>query len=577
MRHTSLPTDTVRLGRMSRWILVLVWLGLAAVVRPGWSSPAQWPRTRAERTGYRETSSHADVVAFLEQLRAAGAPISVSTMGASDGGRSIPLVVATRPLTTDPVQAARDCKPVVYVQGNIHAGEVEGKEAMLMLLRDLAQEPAGRGLLDKLVLLTAPIYNIDGNEDLKPQAEHRSQQFGPERVGRRSNGAGLDLNRDYIKLMAPETRGAMEHVFIKWDPDVFLDLHATNGTLHGYQLTYAPPLNPNTEPSILEYTRDRLLPGIRGRLRQRWGMETFDYGNIFVYGRPKPSTDRIAWYAHSPEFRFSTSYVGLRNRIGILSEAMSHLSFRDRVEATYRFVRAILEQVAQEASTVLALTAQADRTVVGWGRDPARAPALGVRFAAASRGREAVLLEDYGDPNRLGRRDPARGPGPPEKVSEIMMPVYDRFVTTETSRYPAGYVLASDLTEVVSLLQRHGVAVERIEGDWETEAETFMVETVKTRPRSYQGRQLCEVQGHFQSERLAVRVGSFWVSTAQPLGILIFSLLEPESIDGVAVWGFLADHLQEGRRYPIWKCYQTPTGRTRSLDSAVESAGCPER
>ncbi len=566
MRRISMLVNSVFGAVVS---IGIVGLGAAAIAPAADQTgvpPRQGPQTRAERTAYRETSSYADVMEFLARLSSTGTPTSMSTIGASDEGRPIPLVVATRPLVTDPARATEQGKPVVYVQANIHAGEVEGKEVMLMLLRDLSREPAGQGLLDKIVLLTTPIYNIDGNEDLKPQAQHRSQQFGPEMVGRRSNGAGLDLNRDYVKLMAPETRAAMRHVFIPWDPDVFLDLHATNGTLHGYQLTYAPPLNPNTEASVLEYARDNFLPRIRTLVRQRYGMETFDYGNIFVYGRTKPSNDPIAWYAHSPEFRFSTSYVGLRNRIGILSEAMSHLSFEDRVQATYRFVRTVLEQVAQEGPAIMEMTSQADQTVTGWGRHPETAPGLGVRFEAASRGREAVLLEDYGDPNRLGRRDPNRGPGPPEQISAIKMPVYDRFATTRTSRYPAGYILPPDLTEVVTLLRRHGITVQRIGDAWEADVETFLVETVTVRARPYQGRRLCSLEGRFRRERLDVPTGSFWVSTAHPLGVLVFSLLEPESIDGVATWGFLADHLAQGRPYPISKCYCSPPARTVCRD-----------
>jgi hypothetical protein len=207
------------------------------------------------------------------------------------------------------------------------------------------------------------------------------------------------------------------------------------------------------------------------------------------------------------------------------------------------------------------MTARADQTVTEWGRHCETAPSLGVRFQATSRGRETVLLEDYGDPNRLGRRDPDRGPGPPEQVSAITMPVYDRFVTTRTSRYPAGYILPPDLTEVVALLRRHGIAVRQIDAAWEARVETFVVETVTVRTRPYQGRRLCSLEGRFRHERRNIPVGSFWVSTAQPLGILIFSLLEPESIDGVTTWGFLADHLAEGRPYPIAKHYRQPPAR----------------
>ncbi len=154
-----------------------------------------WPQTRAERTDYRETSHYEDVLRFLEILQAKGAPILVQFIGVSTQGHKIPLVIAARPPVAGPADVRRNGKPVVYVQANIHAGEVEGKEAVLMLLRELARKPEG-GLLDKIVLLTTPIYNIDGNEAWGPWQRNRRSQNEPEVVGARPNGQGLDLNRD---------------------------------------------------------------------------------------------------------------------------------------------------------------------------------------------------------------------------------------------------------------------------------------------------------------------------------------------------------------------------------------------
>ena len=194
------------------------------------------PQTRAERTDYKETSLYEDVIGFVETLETRGAPLSMEYIGTSPSGRKIPMVVAARPLPADRAEARRLNRPIVCIQANIHAGEVEGKEAVLMLLRDLSAAPKGVDLLEKLVLIVLPIYNIDGNEKLGPQSRNRRHQLGPEQVGMRYNGQGLDLNRDYVKLEAPETRAVAEHIFTTWDPDVFVDLHATNGTLHGYQL-----------------------------------------------------------------------------------------------------------------------------------------------------------------------------------------------------------------------------------------------------------------------------------------------------------------------------------------------------
>src|SRR5690606_75840 len=165
-------------------------------------------------------------------LQRAGAPIRVGSLGESSVGRAIPYVVAARPLVASGAEARRSGKPIVWLQGNIHAGEVEGKEAAQMLLRDLTIGSL-RPLLDSLVLIVVPIYNTDGNERFAPGDENRPGQNGPALVGVRSNGQGLDLNRDYVKQEAPETRGTLA-LLAEWDPDVFIDLHTTNGSYHGY-------------------------------------------------------------------------------------------------------------------------------------------------------------------------------------------------------------------------------------------------------------------------------------------------------------------------------------------------------
>ncbi len=540
--------------------ILAVWAGTFSLALAQEASVESWPRTRAERTDYQETSRYQDVIEFLDALVDKGAPISVYTIGTSTAGRQIPMVIAASPLPADPAAARRSNKPIVCIQANIHAGEVEGKEATLMLLRDLSNSTQPGGLLEKLVLIVLPIYNIDGNEQLGPQRHHRSHQLGPEWVGIRYNGQGLDLNRDYVKLEAPETRAAVDNIFTTWDPHVFLDLHATNGTLHGYQLTYAPPLHPDTAKVILDYTRDELLVEVRKTARNRYGLELFDYGNTPRWDfADKP----FAWYASRPEPRYSTNYMGLRSRISILSEAMSHLPFKDRVEATYQFVELILEKIARDATRVVDLTAQADRQTIEWGLSPENAPELGVRFDHASRGRETILLDKSETPALRDQQPKDRPPGPPENVVEFETDIITRLAATRTRRFPAAYLFGPDLGNVAELLERHGVLVEKTDQPWRGEVESFRIETINIRGKSFQGHHLVTLEGTYSSEQKSLPVGSYLVRTSQPLGRLLFQLLEPESLDSVAAWNLIDGKLQAGRDYPIVKCYDATIRQLR--------------
>lgn len=534
-------------------------LGIVLCSAPAWGADS-WPTTRAERTDYQETSHYEEVIEFLDGLVEQGAPISVEFIGQSPSGRRIPMVVAGRPLLDDPAAAKRSGRPIVCIQANIHAGEVEGKEASLMLLRDLSKPGQGGGLLKKLVLIVLPIYNIDGNEEFGPQAKHRPHQLGPDWVGVRSNGQGLDLNRDYVKLEAPETRAVVEHVFKTWDPHVFLDLHATNGTLHGYPLTYAPPLHPDTAKGVLDYTRDELLPSVRKEARNRYGLELFDYGNTPRWDfADKP----FAWYASRPAPRYSTNYIGLRNRIAVLSEAMSHLPFEERVQATYRFVHLILEQIAKDADRVIELTSEADRQIAELGRSSEDTPELGLRFEQVSRGRETILLDKSETPALRDQKPIDRPPGPPENIVEFETDIITRFAATRTRRLPAGYLFGSELVNVAELLRKHGILVEEIDRPWQGEVETFRIESIDRSERPYQGHRLVTLEGNLRSEQRTFPKGSYLVRTTQPLGLLLFQLLEPESLDGVATWNLLDEHLEVGTDYPIVKCYDLDVAETR--------------
>ena len=317
---------------------------VSAFLATALAAPLAAQQTRAERTKYTETSTHADVLAFIDSLQLRGAKVRVGSIGRTSQGREMPYVIASRPLVTTPLEARRLGRPVVYIQGNIHAGEVEGKEALQAVLRDLVFDPKPN-VLDSVVLVAVPIYNADGNEAFRPQAQNRGAQNGPESVGQRPNGMGLDLNRDYMKAEAPETRASLA-MFNAWDPDLFVDLHTTDGSFHGYALTYAPSLHPAA--GIVggtfggAFVRDSMLPVIRQRMRAKHKFEVFDYGNFSGDEGPAAQGEARSWssYEHLP--RYGTNYYGLRGRLSILSEAYSHDPFERRVKSTEAFVRELL-------------------------------------------------------------------------------------------------------------------------------------------------------------------------------------------------------------------------------------------
>src|SRR6185503_4297861 len=257
--------------------VLALWIALTSGCGTEPTMTAATPQTRAERTAYQETSTYPEVRAFIDALARATPRVHVEMFGKSEEGRDLPVLSVGDPPWHPNIARSGVRLPVVLVMANIHAGEVEGKEAVLHLARRLTLGDL-QPLLRSASWVFVPIYNADGNE--KFSFENRVEQNGPiGGVGTRENAKGLDLNRDFMKLDSSEGR-ALAALFSRWNPDVVVDLHTTNGSYHGYHLTYAPGLNANTDPRIAAFTREQLLPAVREAMRVRHGFRTFDYGNF---------------------------------------------------------------------------------------------------------------------------------------------------------------------------------------------------------------------------------------------------------------------------------------------------------
>ncbi len=526
------------------------------------------PRTTAERSNYAATSTSAEVGAFLDSLELAGAPIAVSEMGTSALGRPIYLVIAADPAVTSAAEAAASGKLVVYLQANIHAGEVEGKEAVLALLRELAGPR--RDLLQRLVVLIAPNYNPDGNDAFGPQAANRSEQNGPELVGQRADGLNLDLNRDYFKAEAPETRASLTRVYMTWDPALMVDLHTTDGTRHGYLLTSAPPLDPNGPSGPTGFVRDQMLPALRRTLQDKYHEPTFDYGNVDTPLAPQ------SWDSYAPLGWYGTNYVGLRGRMAILSEAYSHADFKTRVQVTHDFLVEILNYAALHADDIRRLEREADRQTALEGAGVAAPPALAVAYKLGTRGVEPVLLEVMKTGSDSARGRPRLEPT--GQIRAFRIPVNDRFLDSLARPLPAGYFLPGAAGETAKLLRLHGIQVQRLLGDWADTVEALTGTQMKWAPREFQGHHLLEVSGTWTRAPRTVPAGAYFVSTGQPLGRLVFALLEPEGF-GLARWGVF-DRLLGGEfgalsgmvygstgvgEFPVWRAARAPRVAQRAL------------
>ncbi len=491
-------------------------------------------RTGAERSDYRATSTYDEVVGFVRALEEEPG-FGVIGFGQTVGGRSLPVVMWNAAKLQEQRQWTDDRLRVLVV-ANIHAGEVAGKEAALMLFRELATGEH-TAWADSLALFVFPIYNADGNEIV--DARNRPYQHGPvDGMGQRPNAQGLDLNRDFVKLDAPESR-ALLGVMNAYDPHVVIDLHTTNGTVHGYHLTYAPPLHPNTAGAIDSLLRNAWLPDVTKSYRERYGWDLMYYGNT----PPEDIGAPMGWYTFDPRPRFGTNYVGLRNRVAILSEAYSYATFEDRVTATLRFLTETLDWAHAHAGEIRRAVEQA-------GAEPVVGDSLFLRSAetwAADDEPHAILLgEVVEEPNPHTGEPMLRRT---EVQTPTEMPVYGRFSGAELEAVPEAYVIPETLAAVLDRLESHGIYRFKLRRAVTVQAEAFRVDSVRVAEQPFQDRYEQELFGRYEPETLAVAPGTSVVLVNTSLGRLAFTLLEPRSDGGFASWGLIK--VEAGETYPI--------------------------
>lgn len=513
------------------------------------SSRKEHPLTMAESSNFTATSRYKDVIEFINELQRRSSLLRIETLCTSTEGRNVPLLVIGKPVPSSPLALQYDKRTVVYIQANIHAGEVEGKEASLMVARDiiLKENPP---FLDNLVILIAPIFNADGNEKISP--DNRRNQVGPEKgVGIRYNGQNLDLNRDGLKMESPEVQGMVCNILNRWDPVLLVDCHTTNGSYHEEPVTYVWGLNPNGDLSLIDYMRDKMMPSINKNLREKYNTLSIPYGNFMDFKNPEKG-----WSAAGHQPRYITNYIGLRNRLSILNENYVYADYKTRVLGCYHFLLSILDYCSNHKDEITHLCAKADKKTIMRGMNPSENDVFAVEFELKPskkkldiRGWEMeVLPRERGWP-RVKKTDVKR---------TYTVPYFCDYSHKRSVRLPYGYLIPVSIPKITEKLLQHGIMVERLSEPATLEVESFKLKEIKSANRLYQGHYMNSVKGEYETAKKEFSSGTLFISTAQPLANVAAYLLEPESDDGLVVWNFFDRYLvtqwqREPQTYPVYR------------------------
>ena len=506
--------------------------------------PKDW-QTLAEQTDYHKTWSYADTIAYCQKLDKASDKIVYKSIGKSNQGRDIPLVIASEDGAFTPEAARKKGKAVIFIQAGIHPGEIDGKDAGLALLRDAVITKTLPNLLKDVVILYVPIYSVDGHENFNPYM--RINQNGPDEMGFRGNANYLNLNRDYMKADAPETR-AWLGLWNEWNPDFFIDCHVTDGADFQYNVTYEyahfQEVSPLLKNWMDEHFDGKVVPKIESE------------GNIlthYVEFAGREVTGGIATFIATP--RFATGYTPLRNRNGLLIETHSLKSYRSRVRGTYDTLRYTIEEIAATKASLLDANKKVDEETVERGKtyDPNRQYPLTLAVTDKSTPLAFKGVEYKIEDSAIsGGRMITYGTAP----LNITIPRFDEGKVVTSVDPPLYYIVPVEWADVINVLKIHGVKLDTLKKPLTIEVESYKLTQPKWATASFEGRINVTCKPERIKETRTFPAGSVIVPMAQETADVAIHLLEPAGPDSFVTWGFfnaVFEQKEYGEGYVIEK------------------------
>jgi murein tripeptide amidase MpaA len=506
--------------------------------------PKDW-QTQAEQTNYQKTWRYAETVLFADKLDKASDLIIYKSFGKSGEGRDLPLLIAASDKTFTPELARKKGKAIILIQAGIHAGEIDGKDAGLALFRDIAITKTRLDLLENAVILFVPIYNADGHENWS--AYNRMNQNGPAESGFRANATNLNLNRDYMKADAPETR-AFLRLWNDWKPDFFFDLHVTDGADFRYNVTY-------------EYARfDEIHPKISGWMNEHFEKKVVakveNEGNLVTHylefgGREVTS----GVFTFIPTPRFATGYTPLRNRAGLLVETHVYKSYKSRVRGTYDILRHTVDEIGRNKTSLLDANKLADDETIERGKtyDPNRKFPLRLELTDKSEPFRLKGVEyKFEDSEISGGKRLVYG----TKPLDITIKRFDEAKVTAFVAPPLYYIVPPQWTEAIQVLQFHGIKIGRSTKPLELEVESYRLIEPKWGTASFENRVTLSFKTTSITEKRLFPANSAIVSMSQPAAKAAIHLLEPNSPDSLLFWGFFNSIFEQkefGESYVVEK------------------------
>ncbi len=512
-------------------IALLIFLSMTSFSRQD-----KWT-TYFEKHDYNGTPRYDETMTFCKQLADNADFISMDSIGVSPQGRTIYVMIVDKNghATTESVKQSGNA--ILLIQSAIHAGEPDGKDAMLLLLRDMVVHHRYKDLLNHVTILWIPIINVDGHE--RYSAYSRINQNGPEEMGWRTNAQNLNLNRDYLKAETPEIQ-AWIRLFNQWLPDFFIDCHTTDGADYQYPLTHSMEIFGNMDTALTRWQQDTYLAQAEPMM-EKAGFPIFQYVSFRRWHDP-----RSGLYTSVALPRLSEGYTAIQNRPGLLIETHMLKPYKTRVEATKAMILSTLEILDKEYENLQQLNAQADDYCAS---KEFRAQPMAIDFTTSFD--DSIMVEFKGIDYTMVKSDLSGGDwfqyG--DTPTTFHLPMFNHVEASQTAMLPEAYIIPPQWTDVIAKLDLHGVEFYRISQPSTLEVNQYVFSDYSWQEKPYEGKHpLYELKIKEVTRNQTFPAGSVVVPTNQRRARVIAHILEPKASDSYVYWGYF-DAVTEQKEY----------------------------
>lgn len=485
---------------------------------------AQWSFTGTT------TPTWAEAIDAFRELADAHHGATLTVMGADDNGSPIHLFILHDGTAPHPDSLRAAGKRILWITNGIHAGEPDGVDASLLLARALLHSDQYMGLLANTAVCIVPVYNVSGAQ--QRNSHSRANQNGPDAYGFRANARNLDLNRDFIKADARNTRDLLK-ALAHWDPDIYFETHVSNGADHQYVMELLTTHPDRLDPALRGYLDTTLKPGLYAWMERR--------GHLMCpYFETLQETPEQGLYGFLDGPRYSTGHAGLHQRIGILSETHMLKPFADRVNATFQLMLATLAVLDREGEGL----AQARELARG---HVAKATAYGFNYTLDTTYVEQLPWKGY----RAGHKPSAVSGLPrlfydPSQPTDTVVPWMDRFTPAFILKKPKAYLIPQEWREVIARLKLDGVPMEVLYARSTYKVAYQRIGDLSTVRSPYEGRYLHHgISTTTEPGTYEARPGDMLVPMGHPTDRLVMEILEPRASDSFFAWGFFDGILQQ--------------------------------